>query len=149
MLDQLAHNYVLISALVAWGIAQAIKVPIEYRTTHRWNWALLFQAGGMPSSHSSLVTAAAHSAGLFVGFNSGVFGLSVVLAMVVIYDATGIRRQAGLHAEMINTMVRDLMAGHPIQENQLREVLGHTPEQVIAGIGLGLLVAQVVYWLAS
>lgn len=149
MFEQLIHNYVLIAALVAWGIAQAVKVPVEYFTTHRWNWALLFQAGGMPSSHSSLVTAAAQAIGLFLGFNTELFGLAVVLAMVVIYDATGIRRQAGQHAEMINTMVRDLMTGHPIQEKLLREVLGHTPEQVIAGIILGLVVAHVVYWLAT
>ncbi len=148
MFDQLLHNYVLIAALTAWGFAQAVKVPYEYITTGHWNWALLLQAGGMPSSHSSLVTAAAHAIGLFIGFNSAMFGLAVVLAMVVIYDATGIRRQAGIHAEMINTMVRDLMSGHPIHENQLREVLGHTPLQVGAGIILGLVVAQVIYSLA-
>ena len=143
MLDQLLHNYVLIAALIAWGIAQALKVPIEYISTHKVNWVLLLRAGGMPSSHSALVTAAAHSIGLFMGFNTGLFALAIVLAMVVIYDATGIRRQAGKHAEMNNAMLRDLATGHMVQQEQLKEVLGHTPLQAFGGGALGLIVAQV------
>ena len=149
MFDQLLHNYILIAALLAWGIAQALKVPIEYVSTHKLNWVLLLRAGGMPSSHSALVTAAAHSVGLFIGFNSGLFALAIVLAMIVIYDATGIRRQAGKHAELINAMLRDLAAGHMVPQEQLKEVLGHTPLQAFAGVVLGLVVAQAVYWVVS
>jgi hypothetical protein len=141
-------NPVLISALFAWAIAQSVKVPIEYLRTRRWNWALLFRAGGMPSSHTALVTAAAHGAGLWLGFDSPVFAVGMVLAMVVIYDATDIRRQAGLHAEAINTMIEDLMQGHPLQEEKLREVLGHSPLEAIIGFILGLAVptAIVPFW---
>jgi uncharacterized protein len=149
MFDQLLHNYILIAALLAWGIAQALKVPIEYASTHKLNWVLLLRAGGMPSSHSALVTAAAHSVGLFIGFNSGLFALAIVLAMIVIYDATGIRRQAGKHAELINAMLRDLATGHMVPQEQLKEVLGHTPLQAFAGVVLGLVVAQVVYWVVN
>jgi acid phosphatase family membrane protein YuiD len=149
MFHQLLHNYILIAALLAWGIAQALKVPIEYVSTHKLNWVLLLRAGGMPSSHSALVTAAAHSVGLFIGFNSGLFALAIVLAMIVIYDATGIRRQAGKHAELINAMLRDLATGHMVPQEQLKEVLGHTPLQAFAGVVLGLVVAQVVYWVVS
>jgi acid phosphatase family membrane protein YuiD len=149
MFDQLLHNYILIAALLAWGIAQALKVPIEYVSTHKLNWVLLLRAGGMPSSHSALVTAAAHSVGLFIGFNSGLFALAIVLAMIVIYDATGIRRQAGKHAELINAMLRDLATGHMVPQEQLKEVLGHTPLQAFAGVVLGLVVAQVVYWVVN
>jgi len=139
-------NPILIPALLAWGLAQTIKVPIEYLSTRRWNWALLFSVGGMPSSHSALVTATAHAIGLQVGFDSPLFALAVVVAVVVIYDATGIRRQAGIHAEIINTMINDLATGHPLKEEQLREVLGHTPIQVLAGTLLGLAIAQ-FYWM--
>lgn len=144
----LFNNYVLIAALIAWAIAQLIKVPIEYLHTHRWNWALLVQAGGMPSSHSALVVAAAHAIGLSVGFNSALFALAFVICMVVIYDATGIRRQAGIHAERINAMINDLAAGNPLKQDQLAEVLGHTPGEVLGGIILGLLVAQLtwIFW---
>ncbi len=138
------RNAPLIAALLAWGIAQAAKMPIEYARNRRWNWALLFRAGGMPSSHSALVTAATHGIGLAVGFDTPIFALSVVLAMIVIYDATGIRRQAGRHAEMINAMIQELVEGHPLHQEQLREVLGHSPLEALVGLLLGLAVAQVL-----
>lgn len=138
-------NYGLIAALIAWGIAQVIKVPLYYWRNRRWKWALLFYPGGMPSSHTALVTAAAHSIGLFTGFNQPLYGLAVVVAIVVVYDATGIRRQAGLQATMLNAMISDLAKGHPLKQTQLREVLGHTPLEALAGLVLGLLVAQVVW----
>lgn len=138
-------NRVLIAALLAWAVAQGLKMPIEYARTRRWNWVLLLRAGGMPSSHSSLVTALAHGIGLTVGYDSAMFALAVVVAMVVIYDATGIRRQSGLQAEAINVLVRDLLKGHPMRhEKQLREVLGHSPLEAIIGLCLGLAVAQII-----
>ena len=139
------NNPVLITALVAWGLAQIIKVPLEYLRFKTWDWALLLRAGGMPSSHSALVAACAHSTGLFYGFDSPVFALAGVIAMVVIYDATGIRRQAGKHAEIINAMIRDLAHGHPLQEKQLREVLGHTPLEALGGTIFGLVIAQLLW----
>jgi acid phosphatase family membrane protein YuiD len=145
-LNNLAYNHVLISAFTAWAIAQIIKVPLEFLHTHKWNWVLLLRAGGMPSSHSALVASAAHFIGLKWGFNTPIFGLAFILAVVVIYDATGIRRQAGKHAEIINKMITDLTSGHPLKEEQLREVLGHTPLEALAGTVLGVIVAQ-LYWL--
>jgi len=140
------HNYVLIAALTAWSLAQIIKVPFEYLRSKTWDWALLLRAGGMPSSHTSLLVGATHAIGLFSGFDSPLFALSVAISMVVIYDATGIRRQAGKHAELINAMIHDLTAGHPLKEEQLREVLGHTPLEVIAGFLLGVTVAQAIWF---
>ena len=138
-------NRVLIAALLAWAVAQGLKMPIEYARTRRWNWVLLLRAGGMPSSHSSLVTALAHGIGLSVGYDSVMFALAVVVAMVVIYDATGIRSQSGLQAEAINVLVRDLLKGHTLRhEKQLREVLGHSPLEAIVGLCLGLAVAQII-----
>lgn len=139
-------NQVLIAALIAWSIAQAVKVPLEYFQTGKWNWALLFRAGGMPSSHSALVAGASHAIGLYAGFNSPLFALGFVLSMIVIYDATGIRRQAGKHAEIINQMITDLTTGHPLKEETLREVLGHTPMQAFMGTLLGIVCAQILYW---
>jgi acid phosphatase family membrane protein YuiD len=141
------QNQVIICALTAWFIAQVVKVPLEYMQTRRWNWALWLRAGGMPSSHSALVAAATHSVGLYVGFNTPLFAIAFVLAMIVIYDATGIRRQAGKHAEIINAMIEDLASGHPLKEEQLREVLGHTPLEALGGTVLGLVTAQLI-WMA-
>jgi acid phosphatase family membrane protein YuiD len=140
-------NPVLIAALTAWAIAQITKLPQEYVQTHKWNWALLLRAGGMPSSHSALVAGMAHGIGLFNGFDTPLFALSVAFAMVVIYDATGIRRQAGKHAEKINAMINDLASGHPLKEEQLREVLGHTPLEALGGLVLGILTAQVAWFI--
>ena len=140
-------NPVLISGLIAWGIAQTIKVLLDYYTSKRWNWTLLLRAGGMPSSHSALVAAVAHAIGLYVGFETPLFALSLAVAIIVIYDATGIRRQAGQHAEIINAMIRDLAHGHPLKQQQLREVLGHTPLEALAGALLGLAVAQLIWFL--
>ncbi|TET84292.1 MAG: divergent PAP2 family protein [Anaerolineales bacterium] len=138
-------NRVLIAALLAWAVAQGLKMPIEYARTRRWNWVLLLRAGGMPSSHSSSVAALAHGIGLSVGYDSAMFALAVVVAMVVIYDATGIRRQSGLHAEVINVLVHDLLEGNPMRhEKQLREVLGHSPLEALVGLFLGLAVAQII-----
>ncbi len=138
-------NRVLVSAFAAWGLAQAVKVPLNYAITRDWDWSLLLRVGGMPSSHSALVSAAAHAAGLYYGFNSPMFAVAVVLATIVIYDATGIRRQAGRHAKIINTIIHDLTHGHPMRGEQLREVLGHTPLEALTGLVLGISIAQLAW----
>ena len=138
-------NPVLAAGLTAWSLAQIVKLPLEFVRTRRWNWALLLSAGGMPSSHSALVAGMCWACGLHIGFDSPIFALSMALSMIVIYDATGIRRQAGKHAAIINAMIQDLASGHPLKEEQLREVLGHTPLQALAGTILGFLIAQ-LFW---
>jgi acid phosphatase family membrane protein YuiD len=135
----------LIAALSAWGIAQIIKVPWEYIRIKKWDWSLLLRAGGMPSSHSALTASLTHAIGLYIGFGTALFALSFAVAMVVIYDATGIRRQAGKHAEIINKMIMDLASGHHLKEEQLREVLGHTPMEALGGTLLGILTAQILW----
>ncbi|UCH58961.1 MAG: divergent PAP2 family protein [Anaerolineales bacterium] len=148
-LSGIFSNYALLAGLIAWAIAQIIKVPLEYLQTRTWNWALLLRAGGMPSSHSALVTGVAHAIGLFYGFDTPQFALSVAITMVVVYDSTGIRRQAGIHAALINAMINDLAHGHPLKGEQLREVLGHTPLEAVGGVILGLLVAQIAWFLSN
>lgn len=145
-LQQLVGNPVLFIGLVAWGFAQFIKVPIYYILYHRANWDLWFSSGGMPSSHSALMTAVMLSIGLFDGFNTSLFALAVALTMIVLYDAAGVRREAGRHAEALNVLISELFSGHPISEKQLKEVIGHTPAQVVVGGLMGLITAMVFYW---
>lgn len=135
------QNHVLMTAMAGWFVAQVLKVPVDFLRRHHWNWALFFAAGGMPSSHSALVTSTAMAAGLHYGFDSPIFAVAVALAMVVVYDATGVRRQAGIQAQTINILVEELLQGHPISEQHLREVLGHTPLEALSGVLLGLVVA--------
>lgn len=145
-MKSLIANQILYPAMFAMILAQILKIPAEFLSTKRWNWFVVFNVGGMPSSHSALVTATAHAIGLHTGFDSPLFALALVVAIVVIYDATGIRRQAGIHAEIINTMIDELAHGHPLKGEELREVLGHTPLEALAGMLLGLAVAQ-IYWM--
>lgn len=145
-LDALLRNQILLVALLAWALAQVLKLPFEYIKERRWNWRLLFSAGGMPSSHSALMVSTTHAIGLFQGFDSPLFALAFAITMIVVYDAAGVRRQAGLQAQRINMIFEELLAGHPFTQEHLREVLGHTPLEVLGGVLLGLLVAQVAYW---
>jgi len=140
-LGALFQNKVLIAGLTAWLLAQVIKMPLNYLYTRRWNWALLLTTGGMPSSHSSLMTGTVFAIGLYYGFDNPTFALGVAITMIVTYDAGGVRRQAGIHAQRINVLFGELLKGHPVSEKDLREVLGHTPLEVIGGILLGLVVA--------
>lgn len=137
----LFQNKVLIAGLIAWLMAQIIKLPLNYFYTRKWNWALLLTTGGMPSSHSSLMVATVFAIGLYHGFDNPLFALGVAITMIVTYDAGGVRRQAGIHAQRINVLFGELLNGHPISERDLREVLGHTPLEVLGGILLGLVVA--------
>jgi len=145
--EDLVNNRVFITAILAWFLGQFLKVPIEYLTKRRWNWALWFSSGGMPSSHSSLMVATTLSIGLYYGFDSPVFALAFAVSMIVVYDAAGVRRQAGYHAQKINLLFEELFSGHPISQERLKEVLGHTPRQVLGGIVLGTIIALGVYGL--
>ena len=145
------RNPPLLAALSAWALAQILKMPVHYAQTRKWDWSLLLRAGGMPSSHSALVTATAHGIGLSIGFDTPLFALAVSVAMIVIYDATGIRRESGKQAVIINAIVQDILEGHPLRsQEKLREVLGHSPMEAIVGSILGVVVAQlfVPLWLS-
>lgn len=141
------QNIPLVAAAVSWALAQIVKVPLDYFFTRELNWHLLLSAGGMPSSHSALVIGLTWTLGLEYGFESPAFAVSAVMAAIVIYDATGVRRAAGDHAKVINRMIADLVEGHPLKDQELKELLGHTPRQVFAGIIFGWLVSWLIWWL--
>ena len=146
-LNALLENRVLIIMLTAWFLAQVIKIPLDFLYSRRWNWALLLSVGGMPSSHSALLTSATLAAGLYYGFDSPLFALGLAITMVVTYDAAGVRRQAGIHAQRINVLFDELLRGHMFDQNELREVLGHTPLEVTGGVLFGIVVATLMWLL--
>jgi acid phosphatase family membrane protein YuiD len=145
-LSRILENHSLLTAVAAWLLAQLLKPPLEYLRKGKWNWGYLLSAGGMPSSHSSLMVGATMGIGLHVGFDTPVFALAIAMTMIVIYDAAGVRREAGRHAEKINILIEELLAGHPISDKALREVLGHTPMEVVGGVILGIVVG-LLYWM--
>ena len=120
--------------MAAWpGLgAGAVDQSAARLSSREVNWHLLLSAGGMPSSHAALVAGLSWAIGLEYGFDSPVFAIASVMAIIVIYDATGVRRAAGEHARVINRMIEDLTSGHPLKEEELKELLGHT-RQVAAG----------------
>ncbi|XP_019438311.1 PREDICTED: uncharacterized protein LOC109344134 [Lupinus angustifolius] len=138
------RNYPLVASLLAFAIAQSIKFFTTWYKERRWDPKQLIGSGGMPSSHSATVTALALAIGYQEGFAGSLFATALVLACIVMYDATGVRLQAGRQAEVLNQIVYELPAEHPLAESRpLRELLGHTPPQVIAGGLLGLITASI------
>ena len=141
---RILENKVLIIAVITWFIAQASKVITVLITKRRFDFAPLLSSGGMPSAHSAMVTSLATAVGKYDGWSSSIFGLAAVFALVVMYDAAGVRRAAGKQAELLNQIV-DHIYHHRRDRTQekLKELLGHTPVEVVAGailgIGLGLL----------
>jgi acid phosphatase family membrane protein YuiD len=145
VLHALLANRILWTAIAAWAIAQLLKPLIEFIETRRWNWGLWFSSGGMPSSHSALVCSTMLSEGLFHGFGTPTFALAVAVTMVVVYDAAGVRREAGRHAERINILIEELFSGQEIGDQQLKEVIGHTPLEVVGGVLLGFATALISF----
>ncbi|MBW4604528.1 MAG: divergent PAP2 family protein [Calothrix sp. FI2-JRJ7] len=136
------NNRVLLVALTACFIAQAIKLAVEIIKNRKLNVQVLVTTGGMPSAHSALVTALAAGVGQTVGWQSPEFALATVFAIIVMYDAAGVRQAAGKQARILNQMIDELFREHPnFNEDRLKELLGHTPFQVIAGSALGVTVS--------
>ena len=139
--QEISLNKPLWVAIVAWFIAQVIKILIELARVKRLNWHLLFASGGMPSSHSAIITAVATSIGLIYGFDSALFALAAVISLVVMYDASGVRRQAGRHASLINEIIEHIEHTGIKLDRKLKTLLGHSPVEVFAGAILGIVVA--------
>ena len=141
----LTGNAVVDCGLLAWFLAQLIKVILDLALLGKMEWQRFFSSGGMPSSHSALVVAATTAIGMTDGFGGTVFALAVILSAVVMYDACNVRRSAGDTARLVNKLLEHMekLTAEDLAGN-LREVMGHTPLQVLMGallgMGVGLLV---------
>jgi hypothetical protein len=133
-------NRVLLVAAIACLLAQVLKLFFDFIKNRQVNFHLLIESGGMPSSHSALVTALATSIGQTVGWSSTEFALASIFAIIVMYDAAGVRRAAGDQARVINQIV-ELFEDNEFTEERLKEILGHTPLQVLVGSILGVAIA--------
>ncbi|MBR8836013.1 MAG: divergent PAP2 family protein [Stigonema ocellatum SAG 48.90 = DSM 106950] len=144
-IGNILDNRVLLVALVACLIAQALKLVVELIKNRKLDVSVLFTTGGMPSAHSALVTALAAGVGQTIGWASPEFAVAIVFAIIVMYDAAGVRQAAGKQARVLNQVVDELFHEHPeFNQDRLKELLGHTPFQVIAGSALGITIS----WLA-
>jgi len=143
-MQELWNNHILMASLLAWAIAQVSKTIYECIRYRELKFSRLVSSGGMPSSHSALVTGLATATGRVTGLSSPFFAIAAVLAAIVMYDAAGVRRAVSIQARILNQMIDDAFQGKPFAEKRLRELIGHTPVQVLVGallgIGIGLIV---------
>ena len=147
MLHDLAgifSNVVLLCAFLGWLFAQLLKVPIYYFVDGKIEWKRALSSGGMPSSHTSAFCAATTCIGMREGFHSSLFGLALVMCVVVMYDATGVRRAAGKHAAILNEIVEFMRGEVELTDEKLKEWIGHTPLEVFVGAWLGIIIGMVV-----
>lgn len=135
------ENRILSITLVAWAFTQTIKVTLGVIREKKFNFSWFIGTGGMPSSHAAGATAMAVSSGLELGFSSPIFALAFVFAMVTMFDAQGVRRAAGEQAKILNKVIDDIYWQGKIGSGQLKELLGHTPFQVLIGSIIGALIA--------
>ena len=136
--QQLKQNNVLWATLIAWALAQSIKVVLGIIREKKFDFRWFVWPGGIPSAHAAGVSALATSIGLKYGFNTVSFALATVFAIVVMFDAQNVRRAAGKQAEILNKMMEDIYWQGKIDEHRLKELMGHTPIEVIVGFVLGV-----------
>ncbi len=144
-------NRVLLVPICAWAVTQAIKVLIALIRRKRVGLRYFVTGGGMPSAHSATVSALAASVAMVQGFESVTFGITVILALIVMYDAAGVRRSVGRQSVVLNRIVQEIRSRRPeaVIERELWELIGHTPFQVIVGAVLGILVAWLWFTIAA
>ena len=143
---ELFSNHILIVSVTGWAVAQVLKTIINFGFTQKLDAERLVGSGGMPSSHSSTVCALATATAMQYGVGSFEFAVTTILAIIVMYDAIGVRRETGVQAVLLNKMIETFhnMDGFPSTQEKLKELIGHTPLQVLAGALLGIFIALIM-----
>ncbi|MGI6119010.1 MAG: divergent PAP2 family protein [Desulfosporosinus sp.] len=135
------NNSVLVTAISAWAIAQICKIAVSIILLNRkFDYQIIFSSGGFPSSHSATVSALAAGIAKYYGWDSPIFAVSVIFCVVVLYDAAGVRRAAGKQAEVLNQLVERLYPSPNLDQERLKELIGHTPLEVFGGVIIGIIV---------
>ena len=136
-LSALLDNSVLLWSLLSCLIAQFFKIIFSFFSTGKFRFGIMFETGGMPSSHSALITGAASGIGFQQGFDSSIFAMAIAISLIVMYDASGVRKSSGIQAAELNKLSKIL---DPKSELNLKETLGHTKLEVVVGSFLGPLI---------
>lgn len=138
------HNHVLVVTFIAWSIAQTIKVSLGVLRTKRFDFRWFIGTGGMPSAHAAGSSALAVIIGFDYGFDTVMFALAAVFAIVTMFDAQGVRRSTGKQAAILNKLLDDIYWKGKIEEDRLKELIGHTPVEVFMGSIIGILLAIIM-----
>ena len=142
---EFGKNYVFWTSAAAWLIAQSAKVALGFFREKRFNFRWFVGTGGMPSSHAASVSALATSVGVTYGFDSALFAVVLLFTIIVLFDAQGVRLSSGRQAEILNKMLEDIYWRKKLDEAKLKEFIGHTPVEVLAGAALGIVVSLLFY----
>ena len=137
------NNTIFVAAFWGWLTAQLLKVLLTLVTYKEFRIERFIGSGGMPSSHSSLVMALTTAIGKVHGVSSDLFAVSLAFSLIVMYDASGVRRAVGKHASILNIIIDDLAHLKPIEYDKLKELVGHTPLEVLAGAMLGIIIGNI------
>jgi len=143
--QQILGNKVLTTAVTALVTAQVLKIFTNYMKIKKFDTERIVGAGGMPSSHTAFVVSLATAIGIQHGWDSDLFAIASILASIVMHDAAGVRRAAGKQARVINKLVTEKQSAHVAREGRLKELLGHTPIEVLAGALLGVSIAYALF----
>ncbi len=142
--NEIIDNKVLVACFTAWFIAQILKIILTFYSSKKIDLTRFVGSGGMPSSHTSFVMALSTSIGRLHGWDSAIFAVSLCFAFVVMYDAAGVRRAAGNQAKILNIIIEDLAHNKPLENERLKELIGHTPKEVLAGAVLGIVIGNLM-----
>lgn len=146
-INGLYHNKVFMTSLISWFVAQCLKVILTLIKSKKLDFSRFVGSGGMPSSHSSFVTALAASVGMVKGFDSSEFAATLVFSLIIMYDAAGVRMAVGKQAKILNSIVDDFQKNRTLvfPEKRLKELIGHTPVEVFAGAILGIFITNLLW----
>ncbi|MBE3091795.1 MAG: divergent PAP2 family protein [Candidatus Atribacteria bacterium] len=143
-LSLIFRNKIIIIAFITWVVNQILKLIIFYITEKKWDMRRFVGAGGMPSTHSALSICVATTIGLKEGWDSPLFALAIVIAFIIMADAAGVRRETGEQAKVLNKIILEFFEERKIRDKNLKELVGHTPFEVIVGAFIGIVMAWIL-----
>ncbi|MBC8387599.1 MAG: divergent PAP2 family protein [Actinobacteria bacterium] len=143
-LSLIFRNKILIIALITWILNQGVKLIIFYFTEKKWDIRRFIGAGGMPSTHSALSICVATTIGIKEGWDSPLFALAITIAFIIMTDAAGVRRETGEQAKVLNKIILEFFNEIKLKDKRLKELIGHTPFEVIVGAFIGIMMAWIL-----
>ena len=143
-LNEFVQNRIFLAAAVAWLLAQTMKVFLTLMVERELRLERFHGSGGMPSAHTATIVAASTAIGIVEGWGSSVYALSLIMAFIVMYDASGVRRSVGKQAKLLNSILLDIYKHKHFEEEKLKELIGHKPTEVVVGAVLGIIIANLI-----
>ena len=143
-LSLIFRNKIIIIAFITWIVNQSLKLMVFYITEKKWDMRRFVGAGGMPSTHSALSVCVAITIGVKEGWDSPLFALAIVIAFIIMADAAGVRRETGEQAKVLNKIILEFFEERKIRDKNLKELVGHTPFEVIVGAFIGVVAAWIL-----